>query len=71
MNRWIQAYWTISGVVILAISLSALWGHWLGIANLYQWRHGPGAVGMALNTAICLALTGGALLFRLWWKDNG
>lgn len=70
MNRWIRAYWAVSSIVVLSISGSALLGHVAGFANLYQWRNGPNAVGMAINTSICLLLLGAAVGVRLLWKEN-
>lgn len=71
MNRWIKAYWSVSSVVVLTIGGQALLGHVAGIVHYYQWRGGSSQVGMALNTAICLVLLGGAVGVRLFWKDNG
>lgn len=70
MNRWIRAYWAVTTIVVLTIAGQALLGHIAGIAHYYQWRNGPGQVGMALNTAICIALLGGAVGVRLFWKAD-
>lgn len=70
MNRWIRAYWAVSSVIVLSISGAAMLGHLAGIASYYQWRNGPAQVGMALNTAVCLVLLGGAVGARLLWKAD-
>lgn len=70
MNRWIRAYWAVSSVVVLTIAGRALLGHIAGIANYYQWSKNPANVGMALPTAICLVLLGGAVGVGLFWKDD-
>lgn len=70
MNRWIRAYWAVTAIVVLTIAGQALLGHITGIVHYYQWKYGQGQVGMALNTAICIALLGGAIGARLFWKAD-
>lgn len=53
-----EGYLRFSGLTILAVSLSALLGQLRDTAWLYSWG---GQVGMALPTASCLVLVGGAL----------
>lgn len=69
-NAWIKAYWSVTAIIVLTISGQALIGHLTGVAHFYQWRNGPSQVGMALNTAICLALLGSAVGVGLFWKDD-
>lgn len=63
MNRKLIVYFfsfvRMAGLIVLAISLTALSGHISNHPYLYMWSKGAG---MGLNTSICFAFIGISLI---------